>query len=104
MQDDKTSTMPARALPALLCALLVVGTAGADLLDSIAIAIVLLPVCEAAYAASDAADEESALAVSPRRPRQSWRRAARLFFRRVQPQPVRRFRGALDGVALPLLA
>lgn len=104
--QDRDPSSPSKALPALLAALLVVaGTAGAEILTPIAFAFVLLPACEAAIAASDAAEEESALAPWPARPRAT--RRAPLAPSRPFPAPTsiaRKQHGAIDGVQLPLLA
>ena len=81
------------------------GAAGADLLEPIAFALVLLPVCEAAIAAPHAADEEAApVDHHPGRTRRSWREAARPVSPRVDPHAFAHPRGTLFGVALPLLS
>ena len=101
--QDRLKSYPI-ALPALLAALLAIGAAGSDVLDSIALAIVLLPACEAALAAADAAVEESAPAV--RFPRRGpFARAAALHRPSAPARPRARAHGAWrDGFLLPLLA
>lgn len=105
MQDRDSSQTP-RALPALLAALLgVVGAVGPDILSPIAFAFILLPACEAALAAPDAAEHESAPPPGPRRPRPTWRAAAAPAISRLDPRArPRAQRGSIDGVLLPLLA
>jgi len=104
VKEREPVTQTPIALPALLAALLgLMGAAGADILAPIALAIVLLPACEAVSAARNAAVEGAALADFPRRPRRLRRRAVRLFFP-VFRACAARHRGALHGVALPLLA
>lgn len=100
---DRASKTPI-ALPVLLAALLsMAGAAGADVLDSIALAFVLLPACEAALAAAKAADEDAAPAVRFPRPDPLPRRTG--LPRTVFPTltRARAHSGVLDGVLLPLL-
>lgn len=93
------------ALPAVLAALLAfAGAAGADVFESIAIAFVLLPACEAALAARNAADEDSA--PTPRFPRRGPHpRATAMHRPALLREPRARASGLLlDGRLMPLLA
>ena len=102
MHESNKAMPTTAALPVLLAALIgLVSVAGADLLSPIVLAIILLPVCEAAQAASNAADEEAAPAI-PERRRPSWHAAAAIVILPRTRVPVHR--GVLNGVLLPLLA
>lgn len=94
-----------QALPAVLGALLALaGATGADVFESIALAIVLLPACEAALAVRNAADEDAAPApVFPRRGRHP--RGTEMHRPPRPGAPRARAQGlCIDGRLVPLLA